>query len=88
MPLAHARIVIGDWKREYNHHRRQSALGYQPPACYAASCRTLPFHTLASWLALPCLATTVVNLSLANCRASGGRSCRLRWAPGAMACIW
>jgi putative transposase len=39
--LAHARIVIGDWKREYNHHRPHSALGYQPPACYAASCRHL-----------------------------------------------
>jgi hypothetical protein len=38
--LAHARIVIGDWKQEYNHHRH-SALGYQPPARYAASCRHL-----------------------------------------------
>jgi putative transposase len=26
--LAHARIVIGDWKHEYNHHRRHSALAY------------------------------------------------------------
>ena len=36
--LAHARVVIGDWKHEYNHHRRHSSLGYQPPACYAAKC--------------------------------------------------
>ncbi|WP_163747923.1 IS3 family transposase [Mycobacterium noviomagense] len=36
--LAHARVVISDWKHEYNHHRRHSALGYQPPARYAASC--------------------------------------------------
>ena len=28
--LAHARVVISDWKHEYNHHRRHSALGYQP----------------------------------------------------------
>ena len=39
--LAHARIVIGDWKQEYNHHRPHSALGYQPLARYAASCRHL-----------------------------------------------
>jgi Integrase core domain len=39
--LAHARIVIGDWKQEYNHHRPHSALGYQPPARYAASCHHL-----------------------------------------------
>ena len=38
-PLAaHARFVIGDWKHDYNHHRRHSSLGYQPPARYAATC--------------------------------------------------
>jgi transposase InsO family protein len=36
--LAQARVVIGDWKDEYNHHRRHSALGYQTPASYAAAC--------------------------------------------------
>ena len=36
--LAHARVTIGDWKAEYNHHRRHSALGYQPPARYAQNC--------------------------------------------------
>ena len=25
-------IIISDWKPDYNHHRRYSALGYQPPA--------------------------------------------------------
>ena len=45
--LAHARIVIGDWQREYNHHRPHSALGYQPPACYAASCRHLTPRKIA-----------------------------------------
>ena len=37
-PLAQARVVIGDWKHEYNHQRRHSSLGYQPPARYAATC--------------------------------------------------
>lgn len=36
--LAHARVVIGDWKEEYNHHRRRSSLGYLAPARYAAAC--------------------------------------------------
>jgi transposase InsO family protein len=35
--LAQAR-VISDWKENYNHRRRHSALGYQPPAVYAAAC--------------------------------------------------
>ena len=36
--LAQARVVISDWQHEYNHHRRHSSLGYQPPARYAATC--------------------------------------------------
>jgi putative transposase len=36
--LAQARVVISDWKEDYNHHRRHSALGYQAPAVYAAAC--------------------------------------------------
>jgi transposase InsO family protein len=36
--LTHARVVIGDWKIEYNQHRRHSALGYLTPARYAATC--------------------------------------------------
>ena len=35
--LTQARIVINDWKRTSNHHRH-SALGYLPPARYAAAC--------------------------------------------------
>ena len=39
-----ARVVIGDWREEYNHDRPHSSLGYQPPAVYAAGCthRTNP----------------------------------------------
>ncbi len=35
---AHAQVIIGDWKDEYNHHRRHSSLGYLPPAEYARQC--------------------------------------------------
>lgn len=36
--LTQARVVISDWKDEYNHSRGYSALGYQTPARYAAIC--------------------------------------------------
>jgi transposase InsO family protein len=36
--LTQARVVITDWKEDYNHRRRHSALGYQAPAVYAAGC--------------------------------------------------
>jgi hypothetical protein len=49
--LTHAKIVISDWKTEYNHHRRHSALGYQAPARYAATC-THPMNTTRLSLAL------------------------------------
>jgi len=35
--LAQARVVISDWKADYNQRRRHSALGYQAPAVYAAA---------------------------------------------------
>ncbi|MBU8743092.1 integrase core domain-containing protein, partial [Micrococcus luteus] len=34
----HAQVIIGDWKDEYNHHRRHSSLGYLTPAEYARQC--------------------------------------------------
>jgi len=36
--LLHARVVISDWKHEYNHERRHSSLGYLAPVEYARSC--------------------------------------------------
>jgi transposase InsO family protein len=34
----HGRVVIADWKEDYNHRRRRSAIGYQDPAQYAMNC--------------------------------------------------
>ena len=36
--LMHARVVITDWKHQYNHQRRHSSLGYLTPADYARQC--------------------------------------------------
>ena len=36
--LAHARVVISDWKEEYNLDRPHSSLGYLTPTAYAAVC--------------------------------------------------
>jgi hypothetical protein len=36
--LTQARVVITDWKHDGNHHRRHSALGYQPTPRYAVTC--------------------------------------------------
>jgi putative transposase len=38
--LAEARVVIEDWRRDYNHHRPHSSLGMCSPAAYAATLRT------------------------------------------------
>lgn len=37
--LSHMRSVIDNWRHDYNHHRGHSALGYIPPAVFAARCR-------------------------------------------------
>jgi transposase InsO family protein len=36
--LTQARVVITNWKEDYNHRRRRSSLGYRAPADYAAAC--------------------------------------------------
>jgi hypothetical protein len=33
------RSVIVNWRDDYSHHRPHSALGYVPPAVFAARCR-------------------------------------------------
>lgn len=39
--LAQARVVISDWKEEYNHRRRDSGLGCNAPAGYATTLHPL-----------------------------------------------
>ena len=34
--LAEARVVIGDWREDYNHRRPHSSLGMRAPAVFAA----------------------------------------------------
>lgn len=34
--LAHARLELDAWRKDHNHHRPHSALGWQTPAAYAA----------------------------------------------------
>ena len=38
--LLEARVVIEDWRHDYNHHRPHRSLGGQTPAAYAANHRT------------------------------------------------
>ena len=46
--LAEARMVLDDFRLEYNHRRPHSSLDYQPPAAFAATCRQAPPLGLAS----------------------------------------
>ena len=34
--LLEARVLAQQWQEEYNHERPHSALGYRPPAAFAA----------------------------------------------------
>jgi len=40
--LTEARVVLGDHRQHYNHHRPHSSLAYQPPASFASACRPAP----------------------------------------------
>jgi putative transposase len=40
--LAHARVAIEDWRRDYNTERPHSALGNLTPIAYAARNATVP----------------------------------------------
>jgi putative transposase len=35
--LLEAKVLVGDYRGHYNHHRPHSALGYQTPAEFAAA---------------------------------------------------
>ena len=43
--LGHMRSILENWREDYNHHRPHSALGYLPPAKFAAQCRLLAGDT-------------------------------------------
>jgi len=40
--VSSARAMATAWRLEYNHRRGHGALGYKPPAAYAARCRPAP----------------------------------------------
>jgi transposase InsO family protein len=40
--ITQAQVVIGDWRYNYNHHRRHSALGYKTPAEFATTHKQNP----------------------------------------------
>jgi len=40
--LNEAQVLLGRWRREYNHHRPHSSLGYRPPARQARLLAPLP----------------------------------------------
>lgn len=46
--LREARVVIGDYREEYNQRRPHSSLGYRTPAAFAAACRQAPPLRLAA----------------------------------------
>jgi hypothetical protein len=36
--LKEAQVLVEAYRRQYNHHRPHSSLGYQTPAAFAAAC--------------------------------------------------
>ena len=46
--LPEARVIVEDYRLDYNHRRPHSALEYRTPAAFAAACRKGCFATLSS----------------------------------------
>ena len=44
--LKEAKVLVEDWRLDYNHQRPHSSLKYQTPAAFAASCAAAPLATL------------------------------------------
>ena len=44
--LKEAKVLVEDWRLDYNHHRPHSSLEYQTPAAFAASCAAAPLAAL------------------------------------------
>jgi putative transposase len=63
--LTEARVVIEDFRRDYNHHRPHSKLGYQSPAPFAATLNAPSLAPVA--LRAPCAKdgqTEITNLNI------------------------
>ena len=45
--LAEAKVVISDWREDYNQQRPHSALGMRTPAAFAAAWATTPLPAAA-----------------------------------------
>jgi transposase InsO family protein len=56
--LKEAKVVIGDYRLHYNHHRPHSSLDYRTPAAFAAVCRQAPPLGLAPLALAPSPACT------------------------------
>lgn len=56
--LAEARVVIEDYRLEYNHRRPHSSLNYRTPASFASACRRTPALGLAALALAPSPACT------------------------------
>ena len=70
--LTQARIVINDWKDDYNHRHRQSALGHQAPAVYARKLHPLTANSHTTWINSRGPARLAPQNSIElDCRASG-----------------
>lgn len=69
--LAEARVVLEDFRREYNHRRPHSSLDYETPAVFAASCRQAPPLGLAALALAPSPACTMETVHLAALTQTG-----------------
>jgi len=68
-------LVIGDWKHDYNHHRRHSSLGYEPPAV------TLPAVPTNERLSF------AVDQFMGSGHTTGAIPIEARFAPPLMRCL-
>jgi len=69
--LAEARVVIEDFRLEYNHRRPHSSLGYDTPAAFAAKCRQAPPLRLAPLDSAPDPACTLEKIDSTSLTQTG-----------------
>jgi transposase InsO family protein len=69
--LAEARVVLEDFRLEYNHRRPHSSLGYDTPAAFAATCGQAPPIRLAPLDSATDPARTLENVDLVTLTQTG-----------------